>query len=122
MKIITEKSREEMARAIWIYLRAIDEIPPLAESDEVRLARAAGGGDRAAGRALVRAHLRLVARIALERGKPGHPPLCLIREGNRELLRAAENFRPGRGESFGQYAAARIDRAILRSVNGNAKN
>lgn len=118
--IVKPGYKEEMTRAIWIYLRSIDEIPPLAESDEERLARAAAGGDRDAGRALVRAHLRLAARIALERGKPGHPPLGLIREGNRELLRAAENFHPDRGESFGRYAAARINRAILQAVNGTA--
>jgi len=119
---MTEMSRERTARAIWIYLRAIDEIPALEPGEAERLARAAREGDHTAGPALARAFLRLPARIAFELGKPGQPPLLLIREGNRELLRAAESYRPESSLSFKKYAAGRIEAAVGRILDSGRRD
>lgn len=114
---MSRNDKPETGRALWIYLRTIDGIPELPAEEEERLAAAAATGDPGARRRLARGYLRLVARIALDRWRPGREPLLLIRAGHRGLLRAAESYQPGAGIGFREHAASGIESAIV-SVSG----
>src|SRR5262249_50280118 len=88
--------------------RCSDTLPPerlLTADEERELALAIAGGDRDARDHLVRANLRLVAKIARDYMGRGLDFEDLVGEGNLGLLRAAAEFDPSFGARFSTYAA-----------------
>lgn len=68
---------------------------------------------------LVRAHLRLVVKIAKEYKRPGLDLSDLIQEGNLGLLRALKTYDPERGIRLSTYAAFWIRALVLKFVIDN---
>lgn len=102
------------------YLDEIGRHPLLGRSEEMRLARAAAAGDRAARERLVVSNLRLVVSIARPHFHRGVDPLDLVQEGNLGLMTAAERFEPRAGVRFATYAAWWIRSSISRAISAEA--
>jgi DNA-directed RNA polymerase sigma subunit (sigma70/sigma32) len=98
------------------YLQEIEQHPPLAADEELRLARLARDGDVDAGEALIRSNLQLVVAIARRFVATGLPLLDLVQEGNLGLMQAVEGFDPDRGFGFRTYAMWWIRSAIAGAV------
>lgn len=90
------------------------------------LCRRARGGDLAARNELIRANMRLVARIATRCARAaGRLDILddLIQEavagasGHGGLVRAIELFRPERGQAFSTFAAFWINNEVLALIN-----
>jgi len=98
---VASSTREQVSR----YLAAIRGYPLLtAEEEENLLRRWRESKDEAAAARIVEAHLRLVLRVAVGFKGYGLPHGDLIAEGNLGLLRALQNFQPGKGARFATYA------------------
>ena len=102
------------------YLRQIKAVPMLGPGEEFELARRfREDGDKAAGATLARAHLRLVAKIAMSYRGYGMPVSDLISEGSIGLLQAIERYEPEKGFKLSTYASwwirAQITDFILRN-------
>ena len=102
------------------YLRQIQRLPMLDADRELELSRRwrSQHDDNAAGQ-LVRAHLRLVAKIAFSYRGYGFPVSDLISEGNVGMMEAMRRFDPELGFRFACYARwwvrAAIQAYIVRS-------
>jgi RNA polymerase sigma-32 factor len=73
-------------------------------------------GDRAAGEALARAHLGLVATVARKYQRYTAQQDDLVAEGNLGLVRALQKFEPERGLRFATYAVYWIRSLILDHI------
>lgn len=100
------------------YLAEIDSAPPLGRAEELELARRVRDGDPEARDLLVRAHLRLVARVARRLAGGGPPMEDLVAEGTLGLIRAAETFDPGVGVRFCTYAKFWVRQSALGAAAG----
>jgi RNA polymerase primary sigma factor len=103
-------------RILSRYLGEIGRIPLLSREEENACARRARSGDREAKRALIRANLRFVVRVAKKYRRFGVPLEDLINEGNIGLMNAIERFDPDKGYHFISYAVWWIRQAIMKSV------
>lgn len=113
-------SMPSVADGFSAYIRAVENIPPLAEPEERRLALAyRQESDLAAARRLAMAHLRLVISVA--RGYSGYGLEIgdLVQEGNIGLLKAVQKFDPDRGARLSTFAVywvrAEIHNFIMRN-------
>jgi RNA polymerase primary sigma factor len=104
-----------------VYLRDIDAVPLLSESEERALAQRVQDGDRAAREQLVRANLRLVVSLARRYARRGMPLADLIEEGNVGLLRAVELYDPDQGARFATYATWWIKQSIRRALSDKVR-
>jgi RNA polymerase primary sigma factor len=104
-----------------VYFRDINEAPLLTAREEKGLASRIAGGDAEARDRLVRAHLRLVVKIARGYVGRGLPLPDLIAEGNLGLLRAVEAYDPGLGTRFSTYASHWIKQSIRRGLVNTAR-
>ncbi len=104
-----------------VYLHEIGVVPLLTATEEVRLARAAHGGDFAARQHMIEANLRLVVSIARHYMHRGLPLDDLIEEGNLGLIHALEKFDPERGFRFSTYATWWIRQNIERAIMNQSR-
>ena len=98
------------------YVTKVEREPFLDREQELELARQYRAGDRAAGDALVRSHLRSVVKQARKYGGYGIHLSELIGEGTIGLLEALRRFEPERGLRFLTYARYWIRAYILAYV------
>lgn len=98
------------------YVSRVEREPVLSRDEELDLARRYRNGDRAAGDALVRSHLRSVVRLARRFGGYGIHLSELIGEGTVGLLEALRRFEPDRGLRFLTYARYWIRAYMLAYV------
>ncbi|MHC4923346.1 MAG: sigma-70 family RNA polymerase sigma factor [Planctomycetota bacterium] len=112
-----------MARepALDSYLQDINRFPLLTADEEKELGRAVQSGDMEARDRMIRSNLRLVVSVAKIYTKRGLSLLDLIEEGNIGLLKAVQEFDPGRGTRFSTYATWWIKQSIRRALVNTAK-
>ena len=103
------------------YLREVAAMPQLSDEEAVATGARARAGDAAAREQLVRAHLRLVVRIAHQYSGFGLPLADLVSEGNIGLIRAAELYDPKFGTKFTTYASVWIKQRIHRAITSQAR-
>jgi len=107
--------------ALDAYLREVSELPMMADDEAVEAGTRACKGDVEAQEALVKAHLRLVVRIAHHYAGFGLPLADLIAEGNIALIRAAELYNPQFGTKFTTYASVWVKQRIHRAITKQAR-
>lgn len=102
------------------YMQEVHNYPILTFEEECELAKQFHEyGDIEAAKKLVVAHLRLVAKIAMEYRSAYHNVLDLIQEGNIGLLQAVKHFNPDKGARLGTYAAWWIRSYVLKFILDN---
>ncbi len=104
---------------VYLYLKEIGKIPPLAPGEEITLSRIIEKGGEDAERAkrkLVSANLKLVINVAKRYAQDSWNLLDLIQEGNLGLIRAADKFDRIKGYKFSTCATWWIRQAISRSI------
>jgi RNA polymerase primary sigma factor len=104
------------------YLQQIGQIDLLKPEQEVQLAKRVAKGDKQARDLMIRANLRLVAKIAYDYSNYGLPISDLISEGNIGLIKAVERFDPDRGAKLSTYAAWWIKQSIKRALANQSKS
>jgi RNA polymerase primary sigma factor len=107
--------------ALDTYLRDVAHSPTLTDAEITGLAERSLQGEIDAQEQLVRAHLRLVVRIAHQYAGFGLPLADLISEGNLGLLRASELYNPKFGTRFLTYASVWIKQRIHRAITSQAR-
>ena len=112
-----------MARepALDAYLRDINQTPLLTPQQEKDLATRVRIGDMEARDLMIRSNLRLVVSVAKVYVNRGLSLMDLIEEGNLGLLKAVQEFDPGRETRFSTYATWWIKQAIRRALVNTAK-
>ncbi len=108
-------------QALDTYLREVAAMPQLSDEEAVALGARACAGDTSAQEQLVKAHLRLVVRIAHQYSGFGLPLADIISEGNIGLIRAAELYDPKFGTKFTTYASVWIKQRIHRAITSQAR-
>jgi RNA polymerase sigma-32 factor len=105
------------------YFLEIRDFGVLTREEEKALAiRYQEQGDLSAGERLIKAHLKLVVRIAMEFFRYWSRSLLdLIQEGNVGLVRALDKFDPYRGIKFSYYASFWIKAHLLKFIMENWK-
>jgi RNA polymerase primary sigma factor len=107
---------EDSDVGIKIYLREIGRNRLLTLQEEIDLAARIRKGDREARALMIKANLRLVAKIAHDYANMGLPLLDLVSEGNIGLMNAVERFHPAQGGKLSTYAAWWIKQSIKRAL------
>ncbi len=112
-----------MARepALDVYLQDINRFRLLTPEQEKELATRVRSGDMEARDLMIRSNLRLVVSIAKIYNNRGLSLLDLIEEGNLGLLKAVQEFDPGRETRFSTYATWWIKQSIRRALVNTAK-
>ena len=99
---------------LQVYFEQIKHIPLLTFEEELELAKGIKNGDKEARDNLIKANLRLVAKIALSYSSPDISTMDLIQEGNIGLIHAVEKYDSNRQVRFATYAAWWIRQVISR--------
>ncbi len=102
------------------YLSEINNIPSLTKEEEFMLAKAyLEKHDLDAAHKLVKSHLKLVAKIAMQYKNYGLPVTELVSEGNLGLMQAVKKYDPELGFRLSTYAMwwikASIQEYVLKS-------
>jgi len=104
---------------VRVYLNEMGKVPPLTreqEMDCVRHIRAQDEQAEVAEKDLVEANLHLVVLIAEKHPSDRIHILDLIGEGNQALMAAVRAFADSGADNFSAFAAAYVERAIVRAV------
>ena len=104
-----------------LYLRDIREMPQLERAEELDLFRSIGEGDEEARESVIKAHLKLVVKIAKKYSRLGVPFMDLVEEGNLGLLRATHKFDMTKGCRFATYASWWVKQFIMRALANQGK-
>lgn len=107
--------------ALDSYLRDVSQLPTMTDEEATEVGSRACQGNVDAQEALVKAHLRLVVRIAHHYAGFGLPLADLIAEGNLALIRAAELYNPKFGTKFTTYASVWVKQRIHRAITKQAR-
>jgi RNA polymerase primary sigma factor len=107
--------------ALDAYLRDINVTPLLTAEQEHLLAIRVQAGEMEARDLMIRSNLRLVVSVAKTYVNRGLSLMDLIEEGNLGLLKAVQEFDPGRETRFSTYATWWIKQAIRRALVNTAK-
>ncbi len=107
--------------ALDAYLGEVSQLPTMTDEEAATVGAKAHGGDVDAQESLVKAHLRLVVRIAHHYAGFGLPLADLIAEGNIALIRAAELYNPAFGTKFTTYASVWVKQRIHRAITKQAR-
>ena len=87
------------------YIRRINVFPILTAEEEYKLAKQwVDGHNMTAAHALVKSHLRLVVKVAMDFKSYGLALMDLISEGTIGLMQAVKKFDPDRGFRLSTYA------------------
>ena len=122
MSRTASSTNSEQSSGFKRYVGDVSRIPLLEAEEEFQLAkRYREHANRAAADRLVKSHLRLVVKLAVNYRGYGLPIAELISEGNIGLMQAVERFEPDKGFRFATYAAwwikAAIRQYIIRSMS-----
>lgn len=99
------------------YLSEINNIPSLTKEEEFMLAKAyLEEHDLEAAHKLVKSHLKLVAKIAMQYKNYGLPITELVSEGNLGLMQAVKKYDPELGFRLSTYAMWWIKSSIQEYV------
>ena len=93
------------------------DTPLLTPAEEHALGERVTQGDPEARDHLIRANLRLVARIANRFRGRGVPYADLVGEGNLGLIKAVESFDPGKGKRLGTIAKYWIKQSLCMALD-----
>lgn len=116
----TRDNKLEAIDLLQKYMQEVRTFPMLTLEEETELAeRFHKKGDVEAAKKLVQAHLRLVAKIAMEYRTAYHNVLDLIQEGNIGLLQAVRHFETDKGARLAHYASWWIRSYILKFILEN---
>ena len=111
----------EIPQILQTYYDEIGTTPLLSREEEIQLAQRIRAGEDRARDHMIRANLRLVAKIASDYYGYGLPLPDLIAEGNTGLMKAVERFDPSFGAKFSTYAAWWIKQAIRRALSNQTR-
>ena len=103
------------------YYETIKKIPLLTFEEELELSRRIKKGDEKARNLLIKANLRLVAKIAFGYSSQNASFLDLIQEGNMGLIRAVEKYDHFQNVRFATYAAWWIRQVISRYLSNKRR-
>lgn len=120
MKLITAARKGDWS-ALDAYLKDVSQLPTMTDEEAIETGALACAGDVSAQEKLVKAHLRLVVRIAHHYAGFGLAIADLIAEGNLALIRAAELYNPKFGTKFSTYASVWIKQRIHRAITKQAR-
>lgn len=96
-------------------------LKPLSAEEEERYLSAYRAGDMKAREMLVKHNMRLVAHVAKKyRGAADQDDLTSV--GSMGLIKALDNFQPGRGTTFSTFAARCIENEMLMLIRANKKH
>ena len=109
-----EKEGED---SLHVYFEQIKNIPLLTFEEELELSSRIQSGDEEARCHLIKANLRLVAKIAMNYVAPDVSLMDLIQEGNMGLMRAAEKYDRSKQVRFSTYAAWWIRQVVTRYLS-----
>jgi RNA polymerase primary sigma factor len=104
-----------------IYMRDIRSMPELSRDEELELFRQIGAGNEESRKLVIKAHLKLVVKIAKKYSRLGVPFMDLVEEGNLGLLRASHKFDMTKGCRFSTYASWWIKQFIMRALANQGK-
>jgi len=128
MKTISRRRKEkEMDKTckeeniLSMYLKEISRIPLLSREEELKIAKAAAAGNKAAREKLLLSNLRFVVNIAKRYRGLGLPLEDLISEGNAGLTKAAERFEVDKGWRFISYAVWWVRQGIFSAICEKSK-
>lgn len=120
-KHILHSHDSDYSNVINIYLKDINRIPLLNQTEEKELCAAIRRGDKEAYNLLIEANLKLVVSIAKRYQNYGVNFLDLIEEGNMGLIKAAGRYDPNKKARFSTYASWWIKQAILRAITNQSR-
>ena len=96
-------------------------LTPLSTQEENAYLRRMASGDREAKRKLVEHNMRLVAHVAKKYYNSEDDMEDMISIGTIGLLKAVDNYNPGKGSKLATYAARCIDNELLMYFRGKKK-
>ena len=113
------KTNEE--NVFFTYLNEIDKIPVLTKEEEIKTAKLAMSGNKAARDKLINSNLRFVVMIAKKFQNKGLPLEDLVSEGNIGLIYALNHFDVEKGYRFITYAVWWIRQSIIRAIHDKGR-
>jgi len=102
------KRYKQKSESLERYFKSIQDLNPLAKSEEIELAKKAKTGDVRAMNKLVAHNLKIVITIANKNVGRGIDVDDLIQQGNIGLIEAVDRFDPEAGVRLATYAGSRV--------------